>query len=83
MIEVGPESEKVVPARVTVSMGFTRNMGNFESMRIDIGVEASANQGERVVEAFDRVYAFVEKKLVEKFSETEAELSQRGLGESD
>jgi hypothetical protein len=77
MIEV----DQVTPPRVSVTMGFTRNMGNFESLRIDVGVEASANKGEKVAEAFDRVYSFVETKLVEKFQETENELKGRGLGQ--
>jgi hypothetical protein len=55
-------------------MGFTRNMGNFESMRIDVAVEDSARAGESATALFDRVYAFTEKKLLEKFAETEAAL---------
>jgi hypothetical protein len=55
-------------------MGFTRNMGNFESMRIDVSVEDSARAGENANDAFNRVYAFTEKKLIEKFGETEAAL---------
>ena len=77
------ESNKTDPVRVTVQMGFTRNMGNFESMRIDIGVEAPALSKESTPEAFDRIYAFVEKKLLEKFSETEEQLSEAGLGEDN
>lgn len=61
--------------RVTVSVGYTRNMGNFESLRIDIGVEDSARNGEKVGDTFDRVYAFVEKKLIEKVNEVEKGLS--------
>lgn len=85
MIEVDKvEPIKVVnPVRVTVQMGFTRNMGNFESMRVEVGLEAPANEGEKASEAFDRVYKFVETKLVEKFEETEQALSSAGLGESE
>lgn len=69
MYEVVNDSTKV-----TVSMGFTRNMGNYESMRIDVGVTDTARGGENVNAAFERVYAFVEKKLVQKFAETEEAL---------
>lgn len=77
MIEV---DAPVVP-RVTVTMGFTRNMGNFESLRIDVGLEASRLNGEDSKDTFNRVYSFVEERLMEKFSETEQALKEAGLGE--
>lgn len=85
MIEPEKPSEvKVVePVRVRVNMGFTRNVGNYESMRIEVGLEGSANEGEKAGEAFDRVYKFVEAKLVEKFALTEETLSKGGLGEGE
>lgn len=61
--------------RVTVSVGYTRNMGNFESLRVDIGIEDSVRSTENVATCFDRVYKFAEKKLMEKVSEVEAELN--------
>lgn len=70
--------------RVKVDLGYTRNMGNFESLRVDIGVEDEPRQKrdgsglENVDEAFQRVYAYVEKKLVEKVQETEEELNDKG-----
>lgn len=57
--------------RVTVSVGYTRNMGNFESLRVDIGVSDSARAGENVKATFDRVYAFAEKELLDKVIDTE------------
>lgn len=59
---------------VKVELQFVRNLGNYESVRISIGVEDSVRQGETVNEATERVYAFVEDKLVEKSNEVEAEL---------
>lgn len=64
--------------RVKVSLGYTRNMGNFESLRVDIGVEDDLRNGENIATGFDRVYGFVEKKLVEKVQETEEELNEKG-----
>jgi len=55
--------------KVTVGLGYTLNLGNFQSLRIDIGVEDSKRDGETTSEAFDRIYAFVEAKLVEKVKE--------------
>lgn len=54
------------PTRVRVALGYTVNMGNFESLRVDIAVEDSARQGETAPVLTDRVYSFTEKKLIEK-----------------
>jgi len=59
---------------VRVALEFVRNLGNYESIRISIGVEDSVRQGESVDQATERVYAFVEEKLIEKSNEVEAEL---------
>lgn len=64
--------------RVTVSLGYTRNMGNFESLRVDIGIADDLRAGEEIDKGFDRVYGYVEKKLIEKVQETEEELNQKG-----
>lgn len=61
--------------KVKVDLGYTRNMGNFESLRVDIGVEDDLRDGENVEQGFNRVYTYVEKKLVEKVQETEEELN--------
>lgn len=44
-------------------------MGNFESLRVDLSAEDSARAGESVKTLTDRVYAFVEKTLIEKVTE--------------
>lgn len=80
MAELKENTATAEPVRVDVKMGFTRNMGDFESLRIDVGLEASANQGEKASEVFERVYKFVEARLMEKFSETEEALRGQGLG---
>jgi hypothetical protein len=63
--------------KVRVDLGFTRNMGNYESLRVDIGVEDFVRDGESVDAATDRVYEFVESKVIEHFEGTEKELQQR------
>jgi hypothetical protein len=59
---------------VKVDLSFTRNLGNFESIKIGIGVEDNVRNGENVDTATERVYKFVEEKLIEKTSEIEKEL---------
>ncbi len=62
------------PTRLTWNLGFTHNLGNFQSIRIDCTIADSAREGESVKELSDRVYAMVEKELVEKVNEAKAEL---------
>lgn len=59
---------------VRVELQFVRNLGNYESLRVSIGVEDYVRDGETVDAATDRVYDFVETKVVEKVSEIEKEL---------
>ena len=61
-------------AKVNVSLGYTLNLGNFQSLRIDLGIEDSERDGENINDAFNRVYAFVEDKLTEKVKEASAEI---------
>jgi hypothetical protein len=61
--------------KVTVSLGFTKNLGNFESLRVDIGIQDFVRQGENINQATDRVYAFVENKLIEKQQEIAKEIA--------
>jgi hypothetical protein len=63
-------------AKVTVSLGYTLNVGNFQSLRIDLGIEDSERDGENINDAFNRVYAFVEQKLTEKVKEASSEIGQ-------
>jgi hypothetical protein len=62
--------------KVTVSLGYTMNVGNFQSLRIDLGVEDQIRDGENVKEGFDRVYKFVEEQLVEKLAEAKSEIKE-------
>ena len=60
--------------RVKVDLSFTRNLGNYESIKIGIGVEDDVRSGENVDTATERVYRFVEDKLIQKTREVEEEL---------
>ena len=61
--------------KVNVTLGYTLNLGNFQSLRLDLGVIDSKRDGENIEQAFDRVYKFVEDKLTEKIKEAQEEAS--------
>jgi len=60
--------------KVSVTLGYTLNLGNFQSLRVDIGVVDSVRNEEDIDQATNRVYDFVESKVVEKVNEAKAEL---------
>jgi hypothetical protein len=62
--------------KVNVTLGYTLNLGNFQSLRLDIGVVDSRRDNETVNEAFERVYGFVETKLAEKINEAKSEIDE-------
>ena len=62
--------------KVSVTLGYTLNLGNFQSLRLDLGVVDSKRDGENTDQAFERVYKFVEDKLTTKISEAKLELSE-------
>ena len=62
--------------KVNVTLGYTLNLGNFQSLRLDLGVADSAKNGETVDQAFERVYKFVEDKLTEKIKEAQEEAAE-------
>jgi len=63
--------------KINIALGYTLNLGNFQSLRIDLGVEDSRRDGETVQQAFDRVYEFVEARLVEKINESKEEIESK------
>ena len=62
--------------KVNVTLGYTLNLGNFQSLRLDLGVVDSKRDGETTNEAFERVYKFVEDKLTDKINEAKAEINE-------
>jgi argininosuccinate lyase len=59
---------------VRVDLQYTRNLGNYENIKIGIAIEDFKRQGESTDEATERIYKFVEAKLIEKVNEVEGEL---------
>jgi len=56
---------------VRVALGYTRNMQNFESLRMDFAIEDDTRNDENVQQAFDRIYDKVEGLLEDKIRELE------------
>jgi hypothetical protein len=61
--------------KVNVTLGYTLNLGNFESLRVDLGIVDARRDGETIEQAFERVYSFVEDKLTEKVREAKGEIA--------
>ena len=66
----------IMTTKVKVDLSFTRNLGNYESIKIGIGVEDDVRQGKHVNDATERVYKFVEDKLTVKVAEAKVELQE-------
>ena len=62
--------------KVSVTLGYTLNLGNFQSLRLDLGVIDNKRDGENTEQAFERVYKFVEDKLTEKIKEAQSEAAE-------
>jgi hypothetical protein len=62
--------------KVSVTLGYTLNLGNFQSLRVDLGVVDYTRDGETTNDAMDRVYTFVESKVIEKVNEAKSEISE-------
>ncbi len=62
--------------KINVTLGYTLNLGNFQSLRLDLGVVDSKREGENIDDAFSRVYKFVEDKLTEKIQEAKSVLNE-------
>jgi hypothetical protein len=63
---------------VRVELQFTKNLGNYESLKVSIGIEDFKRDHETIDEATNRVYTFVENKVIEKVNEITDELKGKG-----
>ncbi len=60
--------------KVSVTLGYTLNLGNFQSLRVDLGVVDHTRNDETTKQAMDRVYAYIESELVSKVKEAKESL---------
>ena len=62
--------------KVSVTLGYTLNLGNFQSLRVDLGIVDHVRDGETTNDAMNRVYDFVEAKVIEKVEEAKTEIAK-------
>lgn len=67
-------SKVETPNRVSVHLGFTKNLGNFESLKVDVGLASDKTPDESTADAFRRVKDFVKGALVEAVEEVVSEI---------
>lgn len=60
---------KTSPRTVGVNLGVTKNMQNYESLRVDCWITDTINPDETPEEAFNRVYEIASKVIAEKVEE--------------
>jgi non-canonical (house-cleaning) NTP pyrophosphatase len=60
--------------KVSATLGYTLNLGNFQSLRVDLGVVDNVRQGETTGDAMDRVYTFVENQVIQKVKDAKESL---------
>lgn len=63
-------------AAVTVNLGYTLNIGNFQSLRVDLGCTDYVRNDESMDDAMERVYKFVEDKVIEKIESAKKEMNE-------
>ena len=63
--------------KVSATLGYTLNLGNFQSLRVDLGVVDHVRDGETTKDAMDRVYNFVEAQVVEKVQQGRESLEDK------
>ena len=61
---------------VKVSMGYTVNAGNFESLRIDVGLEIEGKPGENPEQTYNRASKWVEEKVSDSVQQAKADLKE-------
>lgn len=65
---------------ISVNLGYTMNMGNFESLRMDIGITRPILGEETEAVAVDNLYNEVEALFIEKFKEAVASVREATSG---
>jgi hypothetical protein len=59
---------------VSVTLGYTLNLGNFQSLRLDLGCTDFVREDEDKDAAMERIYEFIESKVVAKIEEAKKEI---------
>lgn len=61
---------------ITYNARYTRNMGNYESLQIEVGVTDEPRGEEKFSEAYERIKSFVESRLLGEVDAVESEVKQ-------
>lgn len=59
---------------VSAEVGYTKNLGNFQSVKVSVGLSDYIRNGETFDEAYERVFRKIEDKLVERLAKAVKEL---------
>ena len=62
--------------KVQFSLGYTVNAGNFESLRIDVGLEIEGKPGETPEQTYQRAADWVAKKLEDQVRQAKEDLTE-------
>lgn len=62
-------------ATVSATLGYTLNLGNFQSLRVDLGYTDFIRNDETPEQAMLRVYNFVEDQVSNRLSDAKKELN--------
>lgn len=65
---------QAAPPRLTVSVGYTVNVGDFESLRLDFGMEDIKRPRETPKEAVERIFNFLNQELEDKVKDAKRSL---------
>ena len=71
---VAIERYKVDGGYVEVGLSYTKNLGNFESLKLNVALGRPLRNGESPIDAVDKVYAVVGEALGTKLQEAMREL---------
>jgi methyl coenzyme M reductase subunit D len=63
--------------KISATLGYTLNLGNFESLRVDLGVTDYVHDNEDINQAQERVYKLVEVQLIDKVKEAREALEPK------
>lgn len=56
--------------KVNASLSVTINLGNFQNLKLEFGIEDYRRSGETMEQASERVFRFVESQLEKRIEET-------------
>lgn len=62
--------------KITLSLGETRNLGNFESFRVEVTVEVRVEDGDKVADVYDKLSKTVRARLEDELHAGETKLDE-------